>query len=141
MTTRKTETSATPATRKRAPAKSAAPSAAKAAPPAANAVAKPVAKPVAKAVRAAPAAKKPKAKEPKIKEPKVKVVRDSFTMPQGEYLKIAEIKEAALKAGVPVKKSEVLRAGLKALVAMSPARLKVALAGLEKIKTGRPKKH
>lgn len=140
MTTKKTETSATPATRKRAPAKSAAPSAAKVA-PAARTVAKPAAKLVAKAVRAAPAAKKPKVKEPKIKEPKVKVVRDSFTMPQDEYLKIAEIKEAASKAGVPVKKSEVLRAGLKALVAMSPAQLKVALAGLEKIKTGRPKKH
>lgn len=140
MTTKKTETSATPTTRKRAPAKSAVPSAAKAAQPAARTVAKPEAKPVAKVPRAAPAAKKPKVKEPKIKEPKVKVVRDSFTMPRGEYLKIAEIKEAALKAGVPVKKSEVLRAGLKALVAMSPAQLKVALAGLEKIKTGRPKK-
>lgn len=139
MTTKKTETSATPATpvaRKRASVKSAAPSAAKAAPPEPRAVAKPV----AKAPRVEPVAKKPKVKEPKIKEPKVKVVRDSFTMPQGEYLKIAEIKEAALKAGVPVKKSEVLRAGLKALVAMTPARLKVALAGLEKIKTGRPKK-
>lgn len=71
----------------------------------------------------------------------MKVVRDSFTMPQDEYLKIAEIKEAGLKAGVPVKKSEVLRAGLKALVTMSPAQLKAALAGLERIKTGRPKKH
>jgi hypothetical protein len=95
---------------------------------------------VAKVPRVEPVAKKPKVKEPKIKEPKVKVVRDSFTMPQGEYLKIAEIKEAALKAGVPVKKSEVLRAGLKALVAMTPSRLKAALTGLEKIKTGRPKK-
>lgn len=82
-----------------------------------------------------PATKKPK------KEPKVKVVRDSFTMPQDEYLKIAEIKETCLEAGLPVKKSEVLRAGLKALAALTPAQLKRALAGLEKIKTGRPKKH
>jgi hypothetical protein len=141
MTTKKTASSVTPAARKRAPAKSVAPSAAKTVPAAARTVAKPVVKPEAKAVRAAPAAKKPRVKEPKIKELKVKVVRDSFTMPQGEYLKIADIKEAASKAGVPVKKSEVLRAGLKALVAMSPAQLKVALAGLEKIKTGRPKKH
>jgi len=80
------------------------------------------------------------AKKPK-KEHKEKVVRDSFTMPQSEYQKIAEIKEACLKAGLPVKKSEVLRAGLKALVAMNAAQLKRALAGLEKIKTGRPKKH
>jgi hypothetical protein len=84
--------------------------------------------------RTEPAAKKPK------KEQKVKVVRDSFTMPEGEYLKIAEIKDICAKAGQPVKKSEVLRAGLKALAAMTPAQLKRALAGLEKIKTGRPKK-
>jgi hypothetical protein len=118
----------------------------KTATPKTKVVAKPeAAAPVIKIPRAEPVAKKPKKelriKEPKIKESKVKVVRDSFTMPQDEYLKIAEIKEAALQAGVPVKKSEVLRAGLKALVAMSPAQLKRALAGLEKIKTGRPKKH
>lgn len=87
----------------------------------------------------APATAKAGAKKPK-KERKEKVVRDSFTMPQGEYRKIAEIKEACLKAGLPVKKSEVLRAGLKALGAMDAAQLKRALAGLEKIKTGRPKK-
>jgi len=80
------------------------------------------------------AAKKPK------KEHKEKVVRDSFTMPQSEYQKIAAIKETCLKAGLPVKKSEVLRAGLKALVKMNAAQLKRSLAGLEKIKTGRPKK-
>jgi len=94
----------------------------------ATAPAKAVAKPAAKAVD-----KKPK------KEAKVKVVRDSFTMPQSEYQKIAEIKEACLKAGLHVKKSEVLRAGLQALSALSAAQLKRALSGLEKIKTGRPK--
>lgn len=75
------------------------------------------------------------------KEHKAKIVRDSFTMPQGEYQKIAEIKESCLKAGMHVKKSEVLRAGLKALGKLDAAQLKRALAGLEKIKTGRPKKH
>lgn len=83
------------------------------------------------------AAKKPKKEHPKKEH---KVVRDSFTMPQSEYQKIAAIKEICLKAGLPVKKSEVLRAGLKALVEMNAAQLKRALAGLEKIKTGRPKK-
>mgnify|MGYP005804745775 CR=1 FL=1 len=88
----------------------------------------------------APAPEKSVAKKPK-KEHKEKVVRDSFTMPQSEYQKIAEIKETCLKSGLPVKKSEVLRAGLKALCGMNAAQLKRALAGLEKIKTGRPKKH
>ena len=74
------------------------------------------------------------------KEPKVKIVRDSFTMPQSEYQKIAEIKGICLEAGLPVKNSEVLRAGLKALAKLNAAQLQRALAGLEKIKTGRPKK-
>jgi vancomycin resistance protein YoaR len=87
-------------------------------------------------VKAAP---KPAAKKPK-KEHKEKVVRDSFTMPQSEYAKIAEIKAICLKTKMHVKKSEVLRAGLKLLAALNAAQLKLALDGLEKIKTGRPLK-
>jgi hypothetical protein len=70
-----------------------------------------------------------------------KVVRDSFTMPQDEYAKIAEIKAICLKAKMHVKKSEVLRAGLIKLAELNAAQLKQALASLEKIKTGRPHKH
>ena len=75
------------------------------------------------------------------KESKKKVVRDSFTMPEEEYLKIAEIKSICQNAGMHVKKSEVLRAGLKLLSGASVARLKRVLGDLPKIKTGRPKKH
>jgi len=75
------------------------------------------------------------------KEHKVKVVRDSFTMPQSEYQKIAEIKAACLRSKMHVKKSEVLRAGLKVLAELNASRLKLVLNSLEKIKTGRPKKH
>lgn len=133
-------------------------SAAKPKPAAAKPLSKPAAikapKPLAKAVK--PAAKPVKpvdapkpaeavakvAKEVKtVKKPKLKVVRDSFTMPHSEYLKIAEIKEIGLKAGLQVKKSEVLRAGVIALCAMDEAQLKQALSGLDKIKTGRPNKH
>ena len=67
-----------------------------------------------------------------------KVVRDSFTMPLKEYQKIAQLKESCLKAGFPVKKSEVLRAGLNALCEMNAVQLQQAMAGLDKIKTGRP---
>ena len=72
---------------------------------------------------------------------KVKVVRDSFTMPQNEYKKIAEIKAVCLKAKMHVKKSEVLRAGLVQLGKLNSSQLKTVLSALEKIKTGRPKKH
>jgi hypothetical protein len=98
---------------------------------------KPVVKPVE--VVTAPVAEETAAKKVK-KEVKVKVVRDSFTMPQSEYQKISEIKEICLKSGRHVKKSEVLRAGLQALVNMSETQLQAALAGLETIRTGRPKK-
>ena len=75
------------------------------------------------------------------KEHKKKVVRDSFTMPQDEYSKIAEVKAICLKAKMHVKKSEVLRAGLKLLVALNTEQLQRELGNLEKIKTGRPQKN
>ena len=69
-----------------------------------------------------------------------KVVRDSFTMPKSDYAKIAELKQRCLDAGIPVKKSELLRAGLN-LLAVSPAkRLISAVQELEAVKTGRPAK-
>ena len=95
-------------------------------PATAKQAAKPVVKPAAKKAVATPklAAKKLK------KEPKEKKVHDCFSMPKTEHRKIAEIKEACLKAGLHVKKSEVLRAGLKALGKMNEAQLKRAIAGL-----------
>ena len=95
-------------------------------------------KPVVKPADREPVKTTPEsAKKPK--KPKIKMVRN-FSMPQVEYQKIAEIKEACLKAGLQVKKSEVLRAGLKALGEMNGAQLKRAMAGLEKVKAGHPKK-
>ena len=68
---------------------------------------------------------------------KVKVVRDSFTMPQNDYEKIGELKQACLKAGMHVKKNELLRAGLHALGKLSVPQLQQAIARMEQIKTGR----
>lgn len=73
-------------------------------------------------------------------ESKEKVVRDSFTMPLSDYSKIAELKQLCQKAGLYVKKSELLRAGLHLLSNLSAAQLKKEIAGIEHIKTGRPKK-
>lgn len=82
-----------------------------------------------------------KSAKPSKKSGKKKVVRDSFTMPQSEYLKIGEIKAICLRSSMHVKKSEVLRAGLKVLSKLNATQLKRELNNLEKIKTGRPKKH
>jgi hypothetical protein len=61
-------------------------------------------------------------------------------MPQSDYELIAALKQKALKAGLHVKKSELLRASLQALSKLTTVQLKRAISGLEKIKTGRPKK-
>jgi len=98
--------------------------------------------PVARKPAPAKAAVKPEKKQKKEKkaDSKVKVVRDSFTMPQEDYELIAALKQKALKSGLHVKKSELLRASLQALSKLTAAQLKRAISGLEKIKTGRPKK-
>ena len=83
--------------------------------------------------------KKSKKSSDKI-ELKVKVVRDSFTMPQSDYAKLSELKLECLKAGLQVKKSELLRAGLHALCKLSAEQLAKAIGQIEQIKTGRPKK-
>ncbi|RKT26403.1 hypothetical protein B0G69_2148 [Paraburkholderia sp. RAU2J] len=71
---------------------------------------------------------------------KDKVVRDSFTMPQSDYEKIAALKLKCLAAGVSIKKSELLRAGLLMLESAAPKRLLAAVSAVEQVKTGRPAK-
>ncbi len=71
---------------------------------------------------------------------KAKLVRDSFTIPKNEYVVIDSLKKRAIAAGQAVKKSELLRAGIKALAAMSEIQFKAALSNVPPIKTGRPKK-
>jgi hypothetical protein len=106
--------------------------------------AKPVAKPTkAKALNGtgAKAPVKGKAKAaPKEKIKKSKLVRDSFTMPEGEYQGLGDIKKACLKAGFEVKKSELLRIGVALIRKMDAAALKGMLAALPPLKAGRPKK-
>jgi hypothetical protein len=90
---------------------------------------------VAKKPAVAPQAAKP-VKPAKVKKPKM--VRDSFTMPKDEYLVIDTLKVRGGKLGQAVKKSELLRAGIKALAAMSDIQFKAALSNVPTIKTGRP---
>ncbi|WP_395065285.1 hypothetical protein [Paraburkholderia silvatlantica] len=71
---------------------------------------------------------------------KDKVVRDSFTMPKTDYQRIALLKRKCLEAGVEVRKSELLRAGLQMLEAAPQKRLLAAIEALETVKTGRPAK-
>lgn len=125
----------------------------------APAAAKPVAKPAASAqakpvqpkaiTKKATSPAKPKAAAPKKtiknvtkkdKPEKIKMERDSFTMPKDEYAQITLLKARLTSLGQPAKKSELLRAGIKLLAAMSDNTLKTTLAKIPVIKTGRPNK-
>lgn len=77
-------------------------------------------------------------KTPKVK--KAKLIRDSFTMPEGEYALIAALKKRCLDAGVAAKKSEILRAAVASLAKLGDASVVAAVRRLEVIKTGRPTK-
>ncbi|RYF41479.1 MAG: hypothetical protein EOO25_09750 [Comamonadaceae bacterium] len=137
-----------PASSRAQPVKKAAPAKApvrqtassKAAPKAAaKSPAKPVAAPApapAAVTRSIPTTKQAKPEKPK----KPKLVRDSFTIPKAEYTVLDTLKQRAAKAGLSAKKSEVLRAGIKALAALSDAAFAAAMAAVPPVKTGRPAK-
>lgn len=91
----------------------------------------PLARPAAKPLAASKAEKPAKPKKPKL-------VRDSFTIPKVEYVVLDELKQRAAKLTRPVKKSELLRAGIKLLAALSDAAFLTALEQVPAIKTGRP---
>jgi predicted translin family RNA/ssDNA-binding protein len=69
---------------------------------------------------------------------KAKVIRDSFSFPEQDYLKISELKKTCLAAGIHVKKGEILRAGLHLLTKLNLAELKQVVEQVEKVQTGRP---
>ncbi|MEQ1487027.1 MAG: hypothetical protein ABL920_00930 [Methylotenera sp.] len=108
---------------------------------------------IAKATTIKPTAAKPVAAKPttsasktkavkvvKEKAPKLKMERDSFTMPKAEYAQFYVLKDRLAKLGQPAKKSELLRAGIMQLTAMTDTALKAAMSKVPTIKTGRPKK-
>lgn len=65
------------------------------------------------------------------------VTRDTFSMPAGDYGLIEQLRVRAAREGRNTNKSEVIRAGLKGLMALEPEKLVAILDGLEKVKPGR----
>jgi len=126
------------------PAAAKAPAAAKKVAPVKKPVAarKPLTKAAVKDVKATKPPKVAKVKAEAIELPKVKkakLVRDSFSMPEPEYAVLGAVKKACLKAGVEVKKSELLRIGVALIQKMDVAGLKAVLGTLPPLKAGRPK--
>lgn len=104
-----------------------------------KAATEPATRPAAKA----PTAKslKPAMPEPAVEpapKPKHKLVRDSFTIPKAEYAVLDALKVRAANLARPVKKSELLRAGISALNGMSDKAFLAAMNGVPPLKTGRP---
>lgn len=96
-------------------------------------------KPVTKAALSTaviPAKAKKPAEPQKTRKPKL--VRDSFTIPKAEYAVLEELKQRAALLTRPIKKSELLRAGIKLLASLPDADFLTALAKVPTIKTGRP---
>ena len=90
--------------------------------------------PVVKSIEAAPV-DEPHEAAPK---PKHKLVRDSFTIPKVEYAVLESLKLRAANLARPTKKSELLRAGISALNAMSDKAFLAVVNGVPSLKTGRP---
>jgi hypothetical protein len=70
---------------------------------------------------------------------KHRLVRDSFTIPKSEYTVLEGLKLRAANLARPVKKSELLRAGIAVLHAMTDKAFLAALNEVPSLKTGRPK--
>ncbi|MEX8518656.1 MAG: hypothetical protein AB3X44_09100 [Leptothrix sp. (in: b-proteobacteria)] len=98
-----------------------------------------VPKPAKRAPSPAAAPVEPVADAPEAGTPKLKLVRDSFTIPEAEYAQLDALKRRALVLAHHAKKSELLRAGIAALVALDDAALLSALQAIPPLKTGRPK--
>lgn len=136
---------AKPLAKKKAAPAAPKPVAKKAAAKPAKAVAKPAAKPAAKpsAKPATKAAAKTAAKTAEAKtakEKKIKMVRDSISIPKAEYQVLDTLKLRAAKLAVPTKKTELIRAGIKALAALSDTAFLAAVRAVPNLKTGRPAK-
>ena len=103
-----------------------------------RAAVKPAQKTVGAAVRARSAAAKAAGALKTDKPKKPKLVRDSFTIPKTEFTVLQDLKLRAGMHGTAAKKSEILRAGIKALATMNDAAFAAAIGAVPAIKTGRP---
>jgi hypothetical protein len=127
-----TKTPRTAAARSKAgAAQGSAPAQKKAKPKAAPAAAKKNTKASAQPTKADQPKAKARAASPKDARPrKPKIVRDSFSIPKDEYAVLEELKARAARLGRPAKKSEVVRAGVRALAALGDAAFLASVGAL-----------
>jgi hypothetical protein len=76
----------------------------------------------------------------RLKPRKSKTIHKNFTLPMLEYLMLETLKLRSSKLGSPVKKNVLVRAGIKALAAMSDARFLAELNTVSSSKNTRASK-
>ena len=69
------------------------------------------------------------------------MVRDSMTIPKAEYQALEAMKQRAAQLQTIVKKTELIRAGIKLLSTLPDAAFLTAVAAVPSLKTGRPSKN
>lgn len=84
-------------------------------------------------------ARRPKPRRPR-KSTKKGAVRDTFSFPREDHALIGELQRRCYAAGFAASKSELVRAGLRALDAMPDAAFGETMAQLEKLKPGPARK-
>ena len=68
---------------------------------------------------------------------KTLVVRDTFSFPDFDYVFLSELQQRCLRNGHYASKSELVRAGLKAMMQMESDDLLKTVQAVEKLKPGR----
>ncbi len=68
---------------------------------------------------------------------KASVIRDTFSFPDFDYVLLSELQQRCLQGGHHASKSELVRAGLKALIQMKSDELLRTAQAVEKLKPGR----
>jgi hypothetical protein len=79
------------------------------------------------------------AKKYKKKNQADKVIRDSFPFPEKDYEILSKLKKSCIADGTPVKRGEILRAGLLLLNNLTLPELKQAIEKVEKIQSKQTK--
>jgi len=67
---------------------------------------------------------------------RIKTVRDTYTLPQPEFEQIEKLRLRAMKKGIDRNKSEMIRAGLRALKDMNETDFKAAINKIVRTKRG-----
>jgi len=70
---------------------------------------------------------------------KEKVIKDTFTMPESDYSLLDKCKSRAIMKHHVINKSEIIRAGLILLNALSDKAFLKSISAVKKMKSGRPK--